>query len=1197
MSTTQPSLIEASPPFASTGPISVSMMVHDNTITCDTVSVPVENTGGDTAVQQQGNNGGITWDCPLDTATLSVLRAPETPGHDGFPIVHTMTKTFYLDAKGDLQKLNYTGATYFDASRVCVDDIGSLGKLIQRLSRDDKRDVCIIRGVHADATCKSVRRADKNFREHPDGSNFVMLDIDSVPVPEGIVPHSVEAINWLISIKLPPEFRGVTCFYQFSSSSGICKPDGSLLKPGLCAHIFFYFDKRVSGKILASFLKSWCIATNFYTISNNKGGVAAFTYGIDPAPIRSAVQPHYVAHPVIKKTVTCLLTDSTRDGFIKGERDVVQLPEIAESIIATTQQNQNRLMTEWKEAHGYKRATMQVHTSSGVVTTSYYKPTQAGTVRTGRIMIGAELSDWKGKDDICILILDDENSPGSWFVLKVAPHLARRRDGTTVPLIEFSESAYAYVSGELGWLIEVPHRACQLLESGHLPEINTFATAKHSLILAPTGSGKTYRMTEWMAATSSAAMVIYVAQTIPLVNQMSEDLNKAHIRHHHYHAFNYHETPRTGIFLTTNESLWKILKAMETNKYVLVVDEFHRALDDFTRSDRQLKIFKDAITQADRVVYMTGTLTTIQRGMLSEIVGGLRGRRMTESEYCCYEFASVKRNPLQIRPSRNFGSDAIGLLESYAELLKQGKPIPRTVLIMGTSRMMLFNLLFEKYGLADQVRVVSRPESTPREIEEARTTTKPILVTSPLFSIGLNFEREPEVLWCGFDSLQADTSQINQTINRGNRGGVACKVSIYAGSLDKRPFYFPPKKEVMDQLRAMLDDESDLSNFAYDMPLMLDRMSYNQHREIEKNTNKSLGLLMLDQAFQNYVISDSEDAPEYDEDKRRIYAAAEREAREIYDDNVLDRREGVSRVLSQCGQLENAKAFAQERRDSHKLIEQRTEREIEDDELALIMEICDLVEPAHARRVALPKLHALFGTNTPWLSDSRRATSFTKSYLVSAGKVGDIIYLIGVLGEMASGNLGGEELAAKFNKDKRFQKGFLALAISEANFVTMQKSFQKLAELRAAYRESRSAESELVLEKFEKALQLKLLGEIGVFFEVDIKDRYKRLNMDEPVVPKTWDIPEMVSNLENLAGALKILPDQEALRWSWSDDACRMWESIGNCVQCKFFYHGNCLRGNYVDFTEWGIESEVEIEPYWKKCNIMAPRKQQPDAQ
>ncbi len=1138
---------------------------------------------------------GVIPQCKSEMATLTLLRADDEVGNDSIPVTLAMTKRFFLDTNGEVNWDSYPDATLFEAVRVHVDGIKPMGNLLHQIANTNPRNWSIIRGISKDGYLESARRLKANFPEHPDGTDWVMLDIDNVPVPEGITPYSLDAIAWLIENKLPVEFRDVVCYYQFSSSAGVCKANGGLLKSGLCVHLFFFLDRRVQGEKLAAYLRQHCLNSGFYTIDNNKGGVPTLTHGIDPSPIRSAVQPHYVVNPIIGSGVTCLLAEKNRDGFIAGSRDNVQIPELADDIVDVIDREQSRVLTEWKVANGYKKATSQVHTANGITTTTYFKPTQEGVISTGRVMTGVKMSTWKEPNDVCTFVLEDENSPGSWYVLKFSPQLARRYDGTTIPLKEFSESAYAYVRDELEWFIDIPYRTCQLLESGHLPEIDSFATARHSLILAPTGSGKTFRMTEWMAAKSTSVWVIYVAQTIPLVNQMAADLAANNTPYYHYNGFNYYDVSvgrcRKSIFLTTNESLHKILEALGTTRYALVVDEVHRALDDFARNDRRLNIFKNAITQAQRVIYMTGTLTTIQRNMLSEIVGGILGRRMTEADYCCYEFPSVKQNPLHIREIGNFQSDVIRLFEGYAELNRQGQPIPRTVLIMNTSRMETFNQIFDGNGLLDQVEVVSRPENTPDEIETARTTTRPILVASPLFSIGLNFACEPEVLWCRFDRLEADTSSINQTINRANRRDVFCSVRIYAGEIDNKPFVFPSSQAVLDSLAAMVEGESDIRNPEYDMPMMLDRMAYNEYRRIEQNTNKSLGMLKRDNAFQNYVITELVGAPKRDKAKHKQYGEFHTAAQAEYDRRVIEwcKCIGPNRTIMML--LGDAINLAQERRNNFLRTEPRTEREIEDEEAAIIMGICRLEQPAQARKVSIAKLQVLFGVRAPWLTDSLRQQNYRGSKKAAAGKLEKLIHLIKTLGDLANGTISGEALAVKLNQDKKLQKGFLALATSEQGFVAGNKSFDRLAKLREEHRNSRSQAGKQQAEDFAVKLMVELLGEIGIAFEMEGEGRRKHLNLAAPVVSPTWDFPAMATQLELFIELLKAFPDDQSLEWGWAPRNF-IYSDIMNCVNCKSFYLGRCLRGNAVDFSKWGIEDTWELDSTWDTCRNFAQRRE-----
>ena len=1133
---------------------------------------------------------GVQSPCDPQNATLTVLFALDAVGDDSIPKPIVLTKRFYLGANGSLQKTSYSDATFFKAFSVHVDGIRPLAQLLRQIANDDDRNIAIIRGLTDEGMLKITRRTDKIFHEHPDGTDWVMLDIDSVPVPTEFTPYSIEAVTWLIENKLPIEFRDVTFYYQFSGSAGICNADGNLLKSGLCAHLFFFLDKRVQGKKLASYLRLQCMTSGFFSIDNNKGGVATLTHGIDPAPIRSAVQLHYISNPIIEKGVVCLLAEENRDGVIEGSRDSVQLPELPDNILLTANIEQSRRLTTWKVEKGYKKEMSQAHTENGIVTTTYYKPTIDGVIKTGRNLVSVKMGKWKSPDDVCTLVLDDENSPGSWCVLKGMPHLARRWDGATVPLLEFSESAYAYVRDELEWLVDVPYQACHLTDEGRLPEIDSFSTARHSLILAPTGSGKTFRMTEWMATKSSKTLVIYVAQTIPLVNQMAFDLAAKNIPYKHYDGFNYNDAPRREIFLTTNESLPKILGASGMTRYILVVDEFHRALDDFTKDDKRLKGFKAAITQAQRVVYMTGTLTDIQRSMLSELVAEILGRRLKEVDYCCYEFSSVKLNPLHIRDLHYFNSDIIDLFEGYAEFHRKGQPIPQTVLIMNTSKMESFNLMVRHFGLVGQVEIVSRPENTPDEIETARTTEKPILIASPLFSIGLNFNCEPAVLWCRFDKLDVDTSQINQTINRANRGDVKSSVRIYAGKDDDgTPFVFPPKGVVKENLSALIEDESEFSNTSYDMPMMLNRMAYNEYRNIERNTAKSLGVMKRDNAFQNYVVVELSDAPERDKKRHQQYIEFSRAASENYDNDVVELFDKITLNRHVMQLLDDAQQLAFERRNNFKSETPRTEREIENDELAIIMRICGLDQPTKARKVNITKLNVLFGVREPWLSDRLHSRGFRQSKKAAALKLKELVFLVETLGKLATGN-NGISLSVKLNQDKKIQQGFLALATSERDYFAMERKFTTLEELRKEYRKKRSADSERKADSFVINLICILFEELGIFFEAEVEGRKKHWDLAKPIVPTSWDFPAMVNQLNLLAESLGSLPDNQPLEWGWNP--CNyVYQKITTCNSCKGFYLGRCLRGNAVDFFEWGLENDWEIDSDWEQCRDFSSRR------
>ena len=882
-------------------------------------------------------------------ANLSVLMA-----HD-FPT----TKRYFIGESGQVEKQEYQNARTYKSTPFKIKAISDFARLIKHLS--GRSHMLIVRGLNPRGKRENTWRDQWAFPEHPEGTNWVMLDIDGVNPPDGVSVVSVEAIQWLIQEKLPQEFRNVSCVYQFSGSAGILKADGTLLKPGLRVHLFFMLDRRVPGYLLAGYLRRHCIDTGFYSIEANKGGVAQFKHGIDPSPIRTASQPHYIAHPMIEAGVQCLLTQQDRDGQIQGAKEFVTLPKIDYPLVIETGKLQKRLRDAWCKERGYQPKSKRLLAPTGPVTVRYMaSPSSSSEVRLGRPLDRVDVNG-----TICRLFFGDEGTPGSWYVKKFQPHFAHRYgDGECIPLQEMSASAYAYVRDELKWFSDIPSHDLPLDADGRVPEFGTFVTAKYSLILAPTGSGKTTKVINWMRDKAEQVVVVYVAQTIPLVNQMQGDLIAAGVECFHYQHFQYNHTPEKGIFVTTNESLPKVLGCLNRDRisqYRLVIDEVHMALDDFTKSQKKLNFFCEAISRAMSVIFMTGTFTEIQHLMLSGTLARLEGGVLSEEKFCTYEFSPVKQNPLKICHLDYFRSDVIELFESIRDKHLAGEAVPRVMVMLNSSKMEMYRLLAAGFGMDDLVDIVSRPECLQLEIEEARVGNKPILITSPLFSVGLNLARELEVLYCRFDHLEADASRVIQTINRANRGMTPCEVRIYANP-DEKPFYFPPKPEVLEQIHDALEAETDVINNATDMPVLLDRMAYYLYRKIESNPNQAIGQLIDENAFQNYQVVECLATAPRDEDKTKRFRELKDAGDDIYDARILERHQHFNDDVSDC-LFWWLHQLAEEQRYGYKLNpdERRTDREIETDALAVLMQLCGLDTPAKARKVSKTRLRVLFG--------------------------------------------------------------------------------------------------------------------------------------------------------------------------------------------------------------------------------------------
>lgn len=675
-----------------------------------------------------------------------------------------VNKRYYRDEAGAVQKANFQNAFLYSVKTVPTNGIEELAGIVE--SHSANRQCILIRDLPIRSLPTVVRKTKENFAEHPEGSPWAMLDFDNIKMPDGMDPLSPEAIEWVIS-RLPTEFRDVTYFYQFSASAGILGADGVPLKSGLNVHLFFWLDRRIPGKQLAAYLSLHCMETGFYKLGANKGDVVGLLPGVDPALLHSPVQAHYIAAPTIGDGVVCQLTPESRQGLVRKNNQSVTVPELPETVVRQAKALKAQLVNEYKRIHGYKTKTLMTNVRGQIAVTQYsFAPDRSGQpARRGRTLVDTKLSSDR---KYLTLFFEGEGSPGSWYVNKQRPQLGiRHGDGETVPLKELSPGAHDYVRDKLHWFSEVPHQHLDLVD-GYLPPLTGFATAKVSLVLSPTGSGKTTAAVEWIRAWIAQGLIVfYAGPMITLVDQMRADLATAGLSPVYYTEAWGPNLPRSGVIVTTYDSLPRLLKnAYDMGlPHVLILDEIHQGLDLCMGSNKRLEYLESALSKARQTLLLTGTLTDVQRHAVTEVCKRALGGQIAE-HYCCYEFASSKAHPLEVVPSDQFDADLATLLAEFEGKLARNEPLPRLVLLLDTSKMEMYRLLMERYGLTDHAMIVSRPESTEAEVEAARTSTLPILIASPLFGLGLNFVRQPDILWARFDHVKADTNQIIQTVMR-----------------------------------------------------------------------------------------------------------------------------------------------------------------------------------------------------------------------------------------------------------------------------------------------------------------------------------------------------------------------------------------------------------------------------------------------
>lgn len=131
-----------------------------------------------------------------------------------------------------------------------------------------------------------------------EGLNWIMLDVDKAPAPADLADTNEARLAYLLSY-LPPVFRNVTTYYQWSSSAGL---DGWKM---LSAHFFF-----------------WCDTPQECGNLHKRSDKGDWRNLVDPAPF-TPNQVHYTASPIFDGREDPV--GAVRSGVLKGTQDTVAL--------------------------------------------------------------------------------------------------------------------------------------------------------------------------------------------------------------------------------------------------------------------------------------------------------------------------------------------------------------------------------------------------------------------------------------------------------------------------------------------------------------------------------------------------------------------------------------------------------------------------------------------------------------------------------------------------------------------------------------------------------------------------------------------------------------------------------------------------------------------------------------------------------
>ena len=1068
-------------------------------------------------------------------SALTVLTAdPILPaGAFDLPRKPRMVKAFRLGAEGQVEVTPYDNAVTFTAHRIEVTDIRSLASAITTLSQ--RTDSVLIRGEPKfgyDGIGR--RRTLDNFQPVPGGTSWVMLDVDNVPIPDGVDPLSAEAREWVIA-QLPPEFHDVSYFYQYSASAGILKADGTPLKKGISIHLFFW----LGGHLLEDreFSACWelhCLRKGFFwrRVSN---GVPRITYGIDLSVVRNCVQPHYIAPPLIGEGVQCLLAPDQRQGLVLKGQDVVVLPKPEDSLLAKAKHLRRKVDREWKREQGWVSETQVTRTSNGAHRVQNFL--HAPVAHTGRVFLGATPYG----DDSVILSLEDEKSKGSWYVSKFSPTFAQRfGDGAQVPLREFSEGAYQHVRTVLKWFDEVEEHRLELTQDGFVPPLSTFVRSHSaSLVHAPTGSGKTRAIIDYVKQ-DPQRLFIYCAPTIPLCRQTESDLQQAGVPVVFYQDVTYPHDLRPGVLVTTNKSLPKFIAMASdqvwTHRCTLLVDEVHLGLDEFQRSIQSAKSFAEALEMMDACLFFTGTITDTQIAMLGQIVA--RARRHIHDELVIHRFASVKSNPLWVLDVADFDADVMALFEELGAARREGKPLPRVVIAVDASKLDFYRQLLAQHSLTECSHVISRKESTEEEVMAAAgDVERPILVCSPIFGVGLNFARQPDLYWLSYNYLQVDENHIVQSLNRANRnpGQPPAEVRLYVHEKRDEEFEVTNQVKLRGEVAELLGQEASVKA-VMDGHLMLDRVTYNEVRNAEQKTGAAIAKLEETAGFQNFQQVDPPDLSGVDVDELTSQAKLLRKVvRENYEADVLRHAkrcadDGWSFTI---GLMDQAFAARQDLRYGGTMT---TQLDLDNRTQAGVLRLCGPLTVPQAAEVHVPRLRRLMALQVPFVSANFSPERNDGEYRqVAAEKVRALCALLPKLQALRMRSIDGVRFGS-WMATQGGQEAVRAIANNEADYMALARTLDRM---RKGTEAKRLSAGKAAREKVNRDLFIharEFLSTLGVVFEKkDPSQKTSPFDPTKPVVPN-WDFEAMEVALERLAQSLdsmRRLPGRsEALRYA-----------------------------------------------------------------
>jgi hypothetical protein len=334
-----------------------------------------------------------------------------------------------------------------------------------------------------------------------------------------------------------------------------------------------------------------------------------------------------------------------------------------------------------------------------------------------------------------------------------------------------------------------------------------------------------------------------------------------------------------------------------------------------------------------------------------------------------------------------------------------------------------------------------------------------------------------------------------------------------------------------------------------------------------------LGWLIDHNAFQNYdIVSNLADTLTVNEDSNEISKSSRKKARAEYDGMIANSAARLGRLDIQ-GCFFKLERLRLEQSENSSWENPRVPLDIKNDELGVVMRLCNFQEPADAKKVKIVKLKRLFGEESPWISAQYNRDDYADWAQVEAEKTKGILAVVNTLVKMQQGEMDGFQFAASLTRNKQLFDGVLALVSSEAEYLSTRSDLDKLKVARNNARANGSKETRTKVARIANAYSEQFLASVGVSFQkVKWDDGKMHSDLSKPIIPATWDLAAIASGLERRAALLKALPIEQKV--PILDDEVSSGEKMmprSICESCTFFYQNSCVQGKLVDWQggEW----------------------------